>query len=146
MTECEICGSNAIKKAEIDGAIINVCSECVKYGKTVAGHVKIRTKPTKDINSSRYIDPKYSELIKDAREKREMKIDELAKKINEKESVISSLERGHLSPSFNLAKKLENFLEIKLILEYNEEFHSSKGKRDNSLTIGDVVDLGELDD
>lgn len=146
MTECEICGSRATRKAEIDGVILSVCNDCAKLGSPVVEAVKIRAKSKREIDSSRYIDPGYPELIKKAREKREMKIEELARQLNEKESVISRLERGHFSPSFDLAKKLEDFLEIKLILEYEGKAYSGVEKGGTDLTIGDVIDLGELDD
>jgi len=92
------------------------------------------------------VDPNYPSLIKREREKKGMKISELASAIKEKSSVISRLERGTLSPSFTLAGKLENFFDIKLILEYKDEDFSPGGGEGKSLTIGDVVDLGELDD
>ena len=148
MTECEICGEEATKRAEIDGALVNVCSECSKYGKIITKEPLkvIREKPKQEIPEvEKYIDPQYPQLIKSAREKRNMKIEEMAKKINEKESVISRLETGHLSPTFDLARKLEEFLEIKLILEY-EKKPISGGNKQEDLTIGDVIDLGELDD
>ena len=75
-----------------------------------------------------------------------MKISELASAIKEKSSVVSRLERGTLSPSFALARKLENFFDIKLILEDKDEDFSPGEGEGKSLTIGDVVDLGELDD
>ena len=145
MAECEICGSEASKRAEIDGATVNVCVECAKYGKVLPEPVEIKKKPPAEIDSSKYIDPSYPKIIKQAREGKGLKIDELAKRLNEKESVISRLETGQLSPDLQLAGKLENFLEIKLVLEYKEKGATS-GKKSKDLTIGDVIDLGELDD
>ena len=64
-------------------------------------------------------------------------------KINEKESVISKLETGHLSPTFELAKKLEDFLEIELVKEYNEMKTLSKRPTNGNLTIGDIIEIKE---
>ncbi|UCG95831.1 MAG: TIGR00270 family protein [archaeon] len=146
MTECEICGSNASKRAEIDGALVNVCDGCAKYGKVAPEPVKLKPKPKQEIDSSKYIDPQYPKLIKKAREEKDLKIEELAKKINEKESVISRLETGHLSPSFSLAEKLENFLEIELVKEYEGNLVSQNKEGGSGLTIGDVVEIGGTDD
>jgi len=146
--ECEICGRRATKKAIIDGASVNVCDECVKYGKLVPDIPTPKPKfiQPKDIpESSKYIDPNYLQIIKKAREKMNLKIEELAKKINEKESVISKLETGRLSPTFELAKKLEDFLGIELIKEYSETKITAKKSSEN-LTIGDIIDIGELND
>jgi len=146
MTECEICGSNATKKAEIDGVLLSVCEECAKYGEAVVEPVKItKTEkiPDEIPDSSKHINPNYPHLIKNAREKMNLKTEELAKKINERESVISNLETGHLSPSFELARKLEVFLGIKLILDYEEKSYSKTKKEDSELTVGDVVELDD---
>ena len=146
MAECEICGEDASGKAKIDGVILSVCDKCTELGEKVILPVKTnKIIPKKDIEDGKYIDPKYPELIKKAREKRKLRIDELARHLNEKESVISRLERGHFSPSFKLAKKLEKFFEIELILEYEDVPYSHEEKH-SGLTIGDVIDLGELDD
>lgn len=135
-------------KARIDGAILDVCEDCSRMGEKVVLPVRKEVKRTDNSmpDSSKYIDPDYSRIIKDEREKRDMKISDLASEIKEKGSVISRLERGTLSPSFSLAKKLENFFDIKLILEYSEDEFSPGHAEGKSLTIGDVVDLGELDD
>lgn len=147
MTECEICGKEAVKRAEIDGATVNVCGECASYGKVLPEPVRRKIKQDQAMpDSSRYVDPDYPKLVKEAREKKEMKIEELARHINEKESVISRLETGHLSPPLNLARKLENFLEIKLILEYEDKPISRSDKVDSGLTIGDVVEIDGTDE
>ncbi len=145
MAECEICGSESSGRAEIDGVVLNVCGRCAELGKKVAEPVRARKKTVERElpESSKYIDPDYPKIIKESRESRGMKIEELANSIKEKESVISRLERGQLSPSLRLARKLENFLEIKLILEYSKRPLSENRRGDRALTIGDIVDLGE---
>lgn len=146
MADCEICGSMAEKKAEIDGVILNVCGKCAELGKVVAEPVRALKTESKETEDKRYVDPGYPEIIKRAREKRGLKIGEIARRINEKESVISHLETGHLSPTLGLARKLEDFLGVKLILE-QEENSFSGGRIDRGrVTIGDVAELGGLDD
>lgn len=146
MTECEICGSTAEKKAEIDGVLLSVCEKCAELGKVVSVPAKVAKKAPKETEDRRYVDPKYPEIIKGAREKSGLKIEELATKINEKESVISRLETGHLSPTFELAKKLEDFLGIKLVLEYEGSSYSGGRVDHEEVTIGDVVEIGGTDD
>ena len=85
------------------------------------------------------ITPDYSELIKKKREKLGLKQEELAKKIAEKESIIHKIESGQFEPSVELARKLEKFLNIKLI-EQHEEVKVSLGKKgEGAATLGDVV-------
>lgn len=118
MTECEICGKEATQKVVIDGIILDVCDECAKFGKPISLTLKKQKRKTKEIpESSKYIDSNYPKILKKAREKMKLKIKEVAKKLNEKESIIARIERGDLTPPLNLARKLERFFGVKLILD-----------------------------
>ena len=66
-----------------------------------------------------------------------LKQEELARKINEKESLIHKLENELVEPSLKLAEKLEKFLKIKLIEIYSDENKYVKNN-DDKLTIGDL--------
>ena len=68
-----------------------------------------------------------------------LKQEELAQKIAEKVSVIHKVESKHLRPSLALAKKLEHFLNIKLIEKYKEEKTKTLDFTDSALTIGDLI-------
>jgi len=68
--------------------------------------------------------------------------EEVAKKLNERESVISKIERGELLPTLDFARKLEIFFKVKLILEY-EDNYKNKSSKEESLTIGDVIKIKE---
>ena len=88
------------------------------------------------------INENYPNLIKNKREKLGLKQEELAIKLAERESLIRKIERGEIKPSLKLARKLEDKLGIKLVLqkEVKTEFESSKEKP-GSLTIGDMIKL-----
>ncbi|WP_449463508.1 multiprotein bridging factor aMBF1 [Tardisphaera miroshnichenkoae] len=60
------------------------------------------------------LDENYGEIIRRAREERGMTPEQLAKKLNEKESVIRRVEEGKLRPPEPLINKLEKELEIKI--------------------------------
>jgi len=45
-----------------------------------------------------------------------LKIKDLAKEIKEKESIMARVESGKLKPTIDLARKLERFFGIKLVL------------------------------
>ncbi len=80
--------------------------------------------------------------IRSARESMRLNQKELAKKLNEKESVIHKLETGHFTPSLGLAKKLEKHLNIKLIEDLpagNKD--DSKKQAGRTMTIGDLIKL-----
>ena len=59
--------------------------------------------------------------------------------MNEKESIISLIEKGKFGPSLKLAEKLEKFFHINLI-ETVEEKAVEKGKSKSAgFTIGDML-------
>ena len=68
-----------------------------------------------------------------------LKQEELAKKINEKSSIIKRIEEGW-RPPLNLIKKLEKFFNIKLT-EKLEESALEKKINKEKLTVGDVVEI-----
>ena len=81
----------------------------------------------------------YGSLIKNAREKMGLKQEELAKKLNEKESIIQKIETANFKPGMKLAKKLERFFGIKLIEEVEVEKVKIKKESSESFTLGHFI-------
>jgi putative transcription factor len=70
-----------------------------------------------DLNESDFeIAKDFFTLMRKAREQRNLSQEELGLKINEKSSVIRTLESGKLKPTDTLAKKIERFLKIKILI------------------------------
>lgn len=80
----------------------------------------------------------YSIRIRKARERQGLNQKKLARKINEKRSVIAKLETGGMRPDNRLIKKLERTLEIELLEEVPLETSVSDGSS-GPLTIGDLI-------
>jgi putative transcription factor len=78
-------------------------------------------------------------LIKNERAKKNLTQEELAKKLNEKASLIKRVEEGW-EPPLSMIKKLERFFNIELTEEIEEKQIESKTER-KELTIGDVVEV-----
>jgi putative transcription factor len=146
-----MCGKKDIEVvALVEGTELKVCSDCSKYGKTIRKvrpieQIKPSIKTQKPIIEEPEVIEKivegYGQLIKNAREKLNLTQEDFGKKINEKSSIIHSLESEHHEPSLELAKKLERLLKIKLIEQEkieNKSFSSSKGSQ---LTIGDIIKI-----
>lgn len=122
MADCEMCGKIISKpvKAFIEGITMNVCPQCAAYGKRLEEPSNRNTNMTtrraprlfEDPDSNKYIVSNYGSIIKSAREKKGLKQEQVAKSLNEKESVIHKVESGHLEPSLKLANKLEKFFGI----------------------------------
>ncbi len=79
-----------------------------------------RTITRRTPDESLTIDPEYSNIIMQARMKRGWSRQQLARKINERESVLARIETGKLVPSDDIARKLEHELGIKLLIPEEE--------------------------
>jgi len=119
MPECELCGKK-IKvsvEARIGGVLLDVCSECAKSG-TIVERPKpkpiIQRKQVR-VEAEELVIPDFAQKIRQARQQKGLKQEEVAKSLNEKLSVINSIENGRITPDLKLAKKLERFFGISLI-------------------------------
>ena len=150
MANCDMCGrEKELVDAIVEGAVVQVCLDCSKHGSVVAINQPVvdkRIELQREIESSpSYVDVIVSDFgnkIKNAREWKGLKQEDLAQDLAEKESVIHQLETGKLKPSFRLARKLSVFLSIDLIESVES---SSKGVtkdvdlKSASVTIGDLL-------
>lgn len=139
MAECVLCGAKATRKAKIEGVILNVCDECVKFGQEIP-KIEVRQIKAKIAfkEQEEVLKPNFYSTIKKEREKRNLTQAQLAKNLNEKASVIKRIEEGW-EPPMALIKKLERFFNIKL-LESPKEGKTKKEER-KKLTIGDIVQI-----
>lgn len=141
-----MCGANEefLTTIIIEGTKLNVCEKCTKFGIEVVKPSLPKLKPPKrkslpEEESVEFVTENYSELIKSARENLKLNQKEFAALINEKESLVHALECGHLTPSLELAKKLEKSLNIKLVEEYKKEIKEKQKKKEEELTLGDLI-------
>ena len=143
---CEICGRPIKGKGReifVERAKLTVCSNCARYGTIVRHKPKeSRRKPIySSVQTEFDVREDYPSIVKRARENQGLTQKDLARTINEKESVIHRIETGHMRPSRRLAKKLEGALDITLLEKVEEpEIVSRKSRRD-ALTIGDIIKI-----
>ncbi|MEM3588202.1 MAG: multiprotein bridging factor aMBF1 [Candidatus Jordarchaeaceae archaeon] len=166
---CEVCGQKLVGKAikvNIEGANLIVCENCAKFGDSslktpvklskpklsenagtqrasIAKKPKARSFAKKDFLLESYdLVDDYAEKIRKAREERGISHEELAKKINERVSIIKKIETGKMSPPETLIKKLEKELQISLYvpLDSKDAVVSSK-EQYKGLTLGDIVKI-----
>jgi putative transcription factor len=145
---CELCGSETkvIIRAEIEGVQFNVCPQCARHGTVVhkvhsEPDMRVRRRPPRrDIEIHERVMDDFAIKIKQARERRGLKQEELAKHINEKSSVIHSLESGKHKPDLALARKISRFLNIVLVEELKEEEGPELSRGASaSFTLGDFI-------
>jgi len=140
--ECEICGSkNAKRKAKVEGSIVTICDNCIGFGEEIPILEITRTKKVLPLieEPNEIIITDFNEIIRNAREKMNLTQEKLAKKLNEKVSLIKRVEDGWEPPP-SLISKFEKFFNIKLTEKIEEKSIDKKSDK-KRLTIGDVIEL-----
>ncbi len=129
--DCEICGQQNAKSTIImDGQKMLVCNECTSFGKivqelSVQSAIKspknnfgqkqqVRLEPKTNMEDFGFIEG-FGKKIMQGRQKKGISIQELALAVFEKESVMHKVEQEKSIPDKKLAKKIENFLQIKIL-------------------------------
>lgn len=160
MSSCEMCGKElpSLRRAIIEGTMMNVCGNCVKFGVEQAGaanEVTGRSRTTTAIESravrGRQRDvfadmpeelvEDYGERVRLARQKLGLSIEDVGKKINERQSELAKLEQGTYHPPDTLVRKLEKFFNLKL-MEKPEAPPSVGGgakPKGGPMTLGDMI-------
>ena len=142
---CEMCGKSLDKsfKVEVEGVEMQLCDGCSSFGRIIERPktiVKIKKKIVKKEEFYEAIVEDYTNKIKNARELRNLKQKDLANKLAIKESLLHKIESGNMNLNLDIAKKLERFLNIKLIEKQKEE-HQKVKTEDTILTIGDMLKI-----
>ena len=123
---CEICGREITKSTvnvRIEGSQMKTCIPCSRLGERIFQKKQtptVKTTPQRPIPKPEKIlelVDDYSVLVRKNREKKGLTQDQLGEKINEKGSVISRIESGHMGPDTKITKKLERFFSINLLEE-----------------------------
>lgn len=140
MPTCDICGSVSSMRAVVEGAEVNVCNRCSRYGKLVSqqyGYGQASQRPA--LPEVELVNG-FGKIITIAREKQGFSRSDLAKKLNMREADLLHFEEGKFKPTEHEAKKLESTLKIR-ILTSSPVPENTPVKRPISklITLGDVV-------
>ncbi len=151
--DCEICGRELTGKGFkvlVEGSEVTVCKSCRNFGSekpvervSQQGIKKVlfRKRPvSKSIDFSEELLENYNLIIRREREKRGWSQEALAKKIQEKESLIRKIENAEITPEPAVIEKLERLFNLKL-REKVTEVKIDIGRRNITPTLGDVVEI-----
>ena len=158
--QCEMCGQDVpfCRKTKIEGIVMQLCSKCARFGEDVAPKTSQKkvtpqivtqrlerreNKPLfRDVfdanDTSLALLPDYAKKITQARNSKRLTKKEFAARINEKLSVVVSLERGELNPDDKLIKKLEKELGVSL-REKVSDVQVEKRPYNQGITLGDLI-------
>jgi putative transcription factor len=161
---CEICGRPVPRREAyivyLEGTRLVVCPECysriarraskalpyteaMKRTRTAARRPAPRpaSRQRKASLDEFEVVPDYANRVRQARERLGWSQRTLAQAVREGENVIKRIEAGKLTPSIDLAKRLEKVLGIKLLEPVVEESHTAlpPAERVKDVTLGDIV-------
>lgn len=154
MPSCELCGkdTDSLTKTKIEGAKLKVCDSCSDMGEEVSTpskNVKKSKSKSRSSSSSKKRDTKtlandYGERVKEAREHKQLSIQELSDELDEKASLLKKIEQEQLKPEKSLAGKLEKKFDIELYVNPEvSDYDDRDGSDDRKATLGDVADVKE---
>ena len=153
-----MCGREApVRTVTIEGTRMQTCPNCSKFGVEVAGHeteVTGRSRITqalderaarqrpKDIFQAQEQElvEDFGKRIREGRQRKGLTQEELARKLNERQSVLSKVEAGTQRPADDLARRLQRELGITLY-EAAAEQQSDQAPRSvgGAFTLGDLI-------
>jgi putative transcription factor len=157
---CEVCGREIRGPPNyriIEGGKLTVCSQCSKFSdqewdpkmplarKTPTRRRSAQPKPRRrsDIETAESLElvEGYGMIIKKARQKKGMNIEDFAKKIKEKESVIKKLEKENMNPPLNLVNKIQRELHINILEEAETGSTKILSRPMGPRTLGDLIKI-----
>ena len=141
---CEICGrGEAVAIISIEGAKMAACRACSSHGKILYRVEEEKLEKVVSIAKTQEVEDiveTYAKLIHSKRESIGLPIPVVAERINERESYLENIERGHLKPTIAVARKLEKELGVKLIEKVVEEVGSTAvASASKDITLGDFI-------
>ena len=80
-------------------------------------------------------------IIKKARQKKGLSVEDFSRQIREKESVVKKLEKENMNPPMNLVRKVQNALGVKLLEEAAKASGSVLTRPMGPRTLGDMIKI-----
>ena len=148
---CEVCGQEIRGqplRRVIEGAKMTVCARCAHFG--TADWIPTRPqvpqrsqRPRNEVEAVERLElvDGYGEMIRKARQRMGMTVEDLGTKIREKESVIKKLEKEELAPDRKLVQKLRNALKIELMEAGETTAVPTASRPTSGRTLGDIIKL-----
>lgn len=145
---CELCGlsDKRFYKAELEGAVLNLCQTCAKYGKileevedSVHGQSAKQGIFVSGMVLEKQLKPNFAAIINSKILEEKLNIDELASRIKISPYDLKKIIAGKLIPPDIVAEKLEKALNISLFETLSTSF---KGKKDDKQQLfEDIVQI-----
>jgi len=156
---CEVCGREIFGQPYyriIEGGRMTVCGRCAQFSnqewdprapkaqprsRRSAASARPRRRSDIEVAEATALVENYGELIRKTRQRKGMTVEDFAKKLSEKESVIKNFEKEQLNPTMTLIRKVERELGITLIEEAEVGTGAVLTRPMGPRTLGDMIKL-----
>ncbi|MCW4013324.1 MAG: multiprotein bridging factor aMBF1 [Candidatus Bathyarchaeota archaeon] len=157
---CEVCGREIHGQPYyrvIEGGKLTVCGQCSKFstqewdprapqarkGQTRRRSAQPKPRRRSDIEAAESLElvDGYGMIIKKARQKKGLSVEDFAKQISEKESVVKKLEKENMNPPLNLVRKVQRELGINILEEAETATGTVLTRPMGPRTLGDLIKI-----
>ncbi len=155
--DCDMCGrEQAVLKASVEGSVMSLCDGCSKFGKVVgriqttvaAKRKEEKTAAAVPEEETEFVVANFGQLLKQKREelgkKMEdsfMKLEDFAKMISVKESVLHKMETGAYKPNVEEARRIGKLFGLKLVEKVEAVESLVPEPKKDQLTLGDMIKI-----
>ena len=148
MVQCEMCGKSGenLISGIIEGVELKVCNECLKLGERKKEKKVLYSKQTRKFSGStdefeERVIVSAGKLIKEYREKKGMRQQDLAKMLQIKDSQLHHIEIGDMPLRLSVAKRIQNSIGVTLVKKFKDIKVEKTEKASSGLTLGDMIKL-----
>jgi putative transcription factor len=144
-----MCGKPATSKAMIEGALMNVCDTCARFGTNVRPlpRAPVATKKSSSVQHEtkeeliETVRPDIAKLLQQHRMKLKLNQEQFASKLQIRASTYNHYESGAVVPDTATARKLEHVLKMPLVvhMKVNTPVHATKDEETRGMTMADFM-------
>ncbi len=152
---CEVCGNREAKFVIlIHQAKLSACGVCAREGKILFSltdnpsenqELLNYSRPPRDLKEEETPIENFGKIMLSARNKENIRIEDLAKEINEKASYLEHIERESTTPPIKILKKIEKRLGIKLVekssISLVDDLSHLKQSQKKDFTLADALEF-----
>ncbi|MEA3343940.1 MAG: multiprotein bridging factor aMBF1 [archaeon] len=145
MPTCEMCGRGCpyLKRAKIEGAVLEVCDGCAQKGEiirtaNVSAHAFLKPAREQKIVEDEIVSG-FGKIVCEARKKRGWDVKKMAEVLHAKESLMHKIEAGKIKPDLSFARKIEHALGVHLVGKVEESEVEGEISDSGGMTLGDFV-------
>ncbi len=150
MPTCEMCGRGCpyLRRAKIEGAVLEVCDGCAQKGEivrtaNVSAHAFLKPAREQKVVEDEVVFG-FGKIVCEARKKRGWDVKKMALVLHAKESLMHKIEAGKIKPDLSFARKIEHALGVRLVGKVEDDKVEDEVADSGGMTLGDFVKVKKV--